>query len=510
MKRILFIFILALTLLPSYAQIRLEGNMESQFGATKNSNNFNWNIWDPNILIETRFYANPAANTEAYMKLYAEKYDKFNTLLQNTELVLTEAHVKYRTEYKGRGMAAALFTRDQSFYWTDGSMLGLLNTGSVNDGGNGQGGRLDLWYPWNGSLTYVFSDFSGGQGDDIHLLRLRQSIIRDKLFMGGFYQRKNYGTSTTRLNYNEIYASDIRWSITKQYYLTAEFACSEVPSEPIVTNEAINYQQSFANDFSFSHFASWKEIGNDARNFAKGNVASQMEFRGFRLGNARWGSWFINPGAYTYGKDYRNYMGNNNSDKLGYYINSYYIVPQRAITLTVNYNYSSNQGLNLVHETEMLMDKNSALYSEAYIEFVNGFKGKFSYNMKDDWWKGTHYNHNDVFGELSVENKIAKLLFQFKIKDIGIPEEKQIIGMETGINLTNHWRVFARGMSLNNRAEANHSIFYELQYIPGNNTEFYLQLGPSYWGQYGLVNDDGFTNNGTMSQEIKLIIKCWF
>jgi hypothetical protein len=510
MKRTILSIIMITSLVSLIAQVRLEGYMESQFGATKNANNFNWNMWDPNINIETRFFASPAANTEAYMKLYAEKYDKFNTLLQNTEVVLTEAHIKYRTEYKNRGIGAALFTRDQSFYWTDGSMLGLLNTGSVNDGGNGQGGRLDLWYPGNGSLTYVFSDYSGGQNDDIHLLRLRQSIIRDKLFMGGFYQRKNYGTSTSRLNYNEIYASDIRWTIAKKYYLAAEFACSAVPSEAGVTAEAVHYQEAFSQDLRFSNFASIKDIANDARNLLKSNVASQIEFRGFRISHQKWGSWFINPGAYTYGKDYRNYMGTNTSDKLGCYINTYYIVPQRAITLTMNYNYSSNQGKNLVHETEMIMDKNSGVYSEAYIEFVNGFKGKFSYNMKDDWWKGTHYDHNDLFSELSVENRIAKLLFQFKLKDIGVPQEKQIIGMETGINLTTHWRLFARGMILDNRAEANHSIFGELQYIPGNNTEFYLQYGPSYWGAYGLVNDDGFTNNGTMSQEIKMIIKCWF
>ncbi len=510
MKLNILIFILLMTLIPLVAQVRVEGNMEGQFGATQTANYFNWNMWDPNFNIETRFYANPAANTEAYMKLYAEKYDKSNTLLQNTELVMTEAHIKYRTEAKSRGMGVALFTRDQSFYWTDGSMLGLLNTGSVNDGGNGQGGRLDLWYPGNGSLTYVFSDYSGGQSDDIHLLRFRQSIVKDKLFMGAFYQRKNYTTSTSRLNYNEIYASDIRWTIAKKYSIAAEFACSAVPSEPLVDAEAINYQDSFTHDFSFSHFASLKDIGNDTRNLLKSNFATQFEFRGFRLSNPNYGSWFVNPGAFSYGKDYRNYMGTNTNDKLGYYINTYYIVPQRAVTLTMNYNYSSNQGKNIVHETEMIMDKNTSLYSEAYIEFVNGFKGKFSYNVKDDWWKGTHYDHNDFFSELGVENRTAKLLLQFKIKDLNIPQEKQIVGIETGINLTTHWRLFARGMILNNRAEANHSIFGEVQYIPGNSTEFYLQYGPSYWGQYGLVNDDGFTNNGTMQQEIKLIVKCWF
>ncbi|HNX01990.1 MAG TPA: hypothetical protein PKK33_11525, partial [Candidatus Cloacimonadota bacterium] len=299
MKQTLIIFSFLLVLLPLCAQVRMEGYMESQFGATKNANNFNWNMWDPNINIETRFYANPAAYTEAYMKLYAEKYDKFNTLLTNTELVLSEAHVKYRKEYKNYGVATAFFIRDQSFYWTDGSMLGLLNTGSVTDG-NGQGGRLDLWFPWNGSVTYVFSDYSNGQNDDIHLLRLRQSIIKDKLFMGAFYQRKNYGNSTLRLNYNEIYASDLHWTINKKYYVAAEFACSTVPSEPSVMDEASQYQNALASDLNLSHFTFNKQLGIDARNLLKGNVASQIEVRGFRLGRDNLGYWFINPGGYTF------------------------------------------------------------------------------------------------------------------------------------------------------------------------------------------------------------------
>ena len=50
----------------------------------------------------------------------------------------------------------------------------------------------------------------------------------------------------------------------------------------------------------------------------------------------------------------------------------------------------------------------------------------------------------------------------------------------------------------------------KLQYRMSGNTELYLQYGPSHWGQYGLVNDDGFVSSGMMKKEIKLIIKGWF
>ena len=82
--------------------------------------------------------------------------------------------------------------------------------------------------------------------------------------------------------------------------------------------------------------------------------------------------------------------------------------------------------------------------------------------------------------------------------------------MELSVNLTDEWKFFTRGMIANDRIGSRHSIFTEMQYKVSGNTELYLQYGPSYWGQYGLVNDDGFVSSGDMREEIKLIIKGWF
>ena len=49
-----------------------------------------------------------------------------------------------------------------------------------------------------------------------------------------------------------------------------------------------------------------------------------------------------------------------------------------------------------------------------------------------------------------------------------------------------------------------------MQYRTSGITELYLQYGPSYWGQYGLVNDDSFTSSGAMKKELRFIIKGWF
>ena len=109
-----------------------------------------------------------------------------------------------------------------------------------------------------------------------------------------------------------------------------------------------------------------------------------------------------------------------------------------------------------------------------------------------------------------MENKIAKLLTQFKIKDINTLEDKQLGGIELSANITDKTRVFTRGMIANDKAGSRHSIFAEIQYRISGNTELYLQYGPGWWGAYGLVNDDSFASSGNMKKEIKLIIKGWF
>ena len=65
-------------------------------------------------------------------------------------------------------------------------------------------------------------------------------------------------------------------------------------------------------------------------------------------------------------------------------------------------------------------------------------------------------------------------------------------------------------MIVNDRVGSRYSMFTEFQYRTAGNTELYIQYGPSYWGQYGLVNDDSFASIGSMRKEIRLIIKGWF
>ena len=174
---------------------------------------------------------------------------------------------------------------------------------------------------------------------------------------------------------------------------------------------------------------------------------------------------------------------------------------EKIIPDTISLDYTSEK---------MITNPITNLYTEIYIEFINGFKGKVSFNKKDEFWQGQYYKHYDILSELSVENYLAKLLAQYKIKDFGEIWEKQITGVELSVNLTEQWKFFTRGMVVNDRVGSRYSFFTEFQYRTSGNTELYLQYGPNYLGQYGLTNDDGFASSGSMIKEFKIILKGWF
>ena len=51
-----------------------------------------------------------------------------------------------------------------------------------------------------------------------------------------------------------------------------------------------------------------------------------------------------------------------------------------------------------------IIDPITNIYTEIYIEFINGFKGKIAFNKKDENWQGKLYKHYDFFSEISVND----------------------------------------------------------------------------------------------------------
>ncbi|MAQ43070.1 MAG: hypothetical protein CMG25_01055, partial [Candidatus Marinimicrobia bacterium] len=70
MRIFFLIFILFSFLLSS---VDMEGFYEGQYGRSYESDIFNWNIWEPNLYLETRLYGDPVENSNFYIKFYSDK-----------------------------------------------------------------------------------------------------------------------------------------------------------------------------------------------------------------------------------------------------------------------------------------------------------------------------------------------------------------------------------------------------------------------------------------------------
>ena len=73
------------------------------------------------------------------------------------------------------------------------------------------------------------------------------------------------------------------------------------------------------------------------------------------------------PTCWIRGPLYDNRLDNSGRDEVGWNLNSWYLVPARAIT------YANYRGLAA---TTIEKRRASEAYLEPYIEFVNGFTGK--------------------------------------------------------------------------------------------------------------------------------------
>ncbi len=503
-KTTILLFIILILLAPfTYNNLsavsKLEGYYEVFTGAGRLSDNYNWKLWDTDFKFELRYLTYPFSNSEAYIKFYSNKDTK--DIGMQKILRMQESHLKYRYEKGVSGLETYLFSRESGRLWIDNTILEMVKTDNIKDGDNAQGIRADFWFPYNISGVYIFSDFSSSEtGDDVHIFRLRKYFWDKHLFFGSTYMRKVYATTEGK-GYNQVISFDHKLSFGR-YYLALESAVSSVPSDTTIPeNECNEY------DFKIMDVS------------VPTNFAIKSEFKGLKFGSANLGYLYFIPGFEYFGKDYRNYMSDEIKDKRGLWLNFSYLLPYRAVTLTSNFYTSENQNkdkyLHLINDTTFtfIMSDNPLIqwYNEVYLEFVKGFKVKMSYTKKTETRHGMEYAHNDFFSELVVENKYAFLRTQYKLKDIGETYEKELMGIETSINLANNTKLFTRAMSCNEESSLRYFYFVEIQYRLGGNSELYLQYGPSWWGDYGeLTNDDEFAAGGRMQDEIRIILKGWF
>jgi hypothetical protein len=486
---------------------KLEGEYQLQLQLRKDLRAFPWDF-DANDgavsnRVEFRLYATPRPGAEAFLKTEA-RWDRGNNFFDRPELQFREAHVGFKREAQGRGVNALLFSRQRRF-WVDNYLINF-----VNDRDNAQGIRVDTWGFLGMNAAFIVGDQSdqmdppgrlsdyeriygypaplaprdslnrqaSRRTDDLYVMRLRREFLKERrLRLGTTWNRYEGWTgrdsTSDRQRWNSVLGFDSRYR-WKDTDVSLEFGVSRLDTGDVA--------------------------GIDGHQ----RGVLQAEIRSLRFGTPRWGYFAVTPGYWIRGPRYTNSLGGPGSDEAGYNIQSYYLLPERAITY-------SNQFLGY-HNRAYSERRIREHYHELYVEFVNGFTGKTAYRRRDEFdvrrRQETKASYLSWFNEVQVESRLAWLRFQSKLQNIGRQDRKQLFVIENRLNLTDQTKIYARYALGNDPSRLRKAIFTQLQYRPTDSMELFLQYGPDYIGGGSNPVDEGnLTGSGDHFDELRFTLR---
>lgn len=476
---------------------------------------------------EFKFWSWPGTDLEMFVKLRAESNrddDRTPAVdFYRPPWLTAEGHLKLRRSH----WEAFLFSRQNRFWINDEPLFNLVNEDKLkNDswGPKSQGVRFDFWearLPLLRKLggTVIYSDDGGtynwndGRGDipngvDSWIVRLRNRAWRDRLEMGATFLRKDWTDSsspdnTSRLGimYNAVYGADLAFfprELTEtglhlgplnleQSRWTVEWAASDTPYREQVFGEPNDHDSI---------------VGFEARDLNAGNLTLH--------------AWHFN-----FGENFRDYLSKrfDNEDKhfnrVQNHVEGIYLVPRKAITAKISYDHYRKR-TETPDEIGGGLRPTTEWYGETYIEFVKGFKGKLAYKS----WHGfdaspevfDFYTYPNYYAEVSVENFLAKIRIQARLRDAGTFRELSAFGFDMNVNLTEKLKGYLRMLTVDEETEGRQTLFAQLKYDLGPGAEFYFEYGDP--GQSdNLIYTDWFVsegNNDPQRDRIKLLLKTWF
>lgn len=509
----LLLLTLALSAVPrAEAATKIEGEYQLMGELRKTGRTFPWdwnsNEYDTFNNAQLRLFTAPRAGVEAFLKAEAA-YRPNDNAGARPEFQYREAHVKLRREMGTRGYEAHLFSRQDRF-WLDSYLIPF-----VYGRGDGQGIRLETWgFARTKAILVVAdqsnqfnpADFAGlaphqpldsvaaqrvMRTDDLYALRLRREFLKENRLRVGFTFNRYEGWSgrdsvSAPSPWTSVMGVDTRYRLGR-------------------TDISVEYGESFpnrsegngrANEFT----AFRKPLGFQLSD----RSVLEAEIRSVQAGTPRTGYVSVAPRYWNRGPRYANSMGGPNGDETGFILDTYWLLPERAVTYTNR----------LVRYGNKVFSRNatSEIYNELYVEFINGFTGKTYYRVRDSYSpsggilrKDTRY---EWFGEVQVESRLAWMRVQTKVRDIGRPERKQLFVIENSLNLTDRAKVYSRFAFGNDAAIQRKAIFTQFQYRPSGNMELFLQYGPDYIGGGSNPVDEGnLVGSGDQFDVIKFILK---
>lgn len=494
------------------AVTKLEGEYQLMMDLRKNDRTFLWdfdsNSFDNFDNVQFRLFSQPMTGIESFVRFEAAFNPSDNSALR-PEFQFREGHLRFRREFGARGFDSYLFSRQDRFF------VNTYLVPWVNGRGDAQGVRLDTWGFAKTNATFILSDRSAefnpaGFPDVPHLPR--DSIAAQRA-------QRTSDAYIARLRREFLKENALRVGVTWNRFESWAGVDSTSPARPWTSVVGIDTRWHIrGTDVSFEYGES-RDVGfHDPRVRAPvftvfkkplgfrlpDRAVAQAEIRSLKLGMPRTGFLNVTPGWWSRGPDWTNSLGGPNADETGFFINSYYLLPERAITYTNNLTWYGPRANASVATRE--------IYNELYIEFINGFTGKTSYKRQDVYRHAGPFTNREThltwFNELQVESRLAWLRVQSKLSDIGKPEEKQIFVVEQSLNLSQHTKVYNRFAFGNDASILRKGLFTQLQYRPTGNMEIFLQYGPDYIGGGSVPVDEGNLNgSGDQKDIVKFILK---
>ncbi|MFN8588946.1 MAG: hypothetical protein U0704_14230 [Candidatus Eisenbacteria bacterium] len=522
---------------PVHAVTKLEGEYQLMLELRKSAfnRNFRWdwnsNEYDTYNNAQLRLFSTPRAGVESFVKVEAAYRPNGENDGPRPEFKYREMHLRFRRQFGKREWDTYLFSRQDRF-WTDpyqvqsfdANVHGFKLEPLVYGRGDWQGIRTEYKGDRGLNLVFVVGDrsnqvdpgnYSGLFGtspldslnaahalrtDDLYLFRARRDFLKDsRLKLGLLLVRTENWNGADSLNSN-----------------------GRLPKEPgrgvwavdghlRVLGSDVNMVYSEA----YPHFGS----GNGTRSevtIGKRSTGLQLpdaailegEIRSIRFGTARTGFVNVVPIWFSRGPRWYNPAGPPGANQTGYLIQSYYLMPERAITLSHNFGWSSD-GYDRRLGSKMT-------YDDMYVEFVNGFTGKLAYRTVESYsydFRGDlqGVKHDDLIAEVQVESRLAWLRVQAKAADVGNPAAKQLFVVEQSINVTPKAKFYNRFAFGNDPDKLRKAIFTQFQYRPTGSMEMFLQYGPDYIGGGSMPVDEWSLNGGgDQIDQVKFILKGFF
>ena len=366
----------------------------------------------------------------------------------------------------------------------------------------GLGGTLI--YSDNGG-TFSLNGVDIPNGDNNLIARLRHKSWDERIKLGLMFTRKDW-TDTSREDYqnllgkmyNAVYSADL------------EFTPRNLVHTGLMVGPVNLEQSRLTGEIAFSQQPYQETVFGDSRHRAR---ALAMELRDVHINQVTVHAWY-----HDFGEDFRAYMSNRFDESREYnrvqrHGEAIWLVPRKAVTAKVSYDTYRKR---VADEPGGGLRPTDEWYGELYMEFINGFKARFAHRHWHGYDASAEINdfqsYPDWFGEVSVENFLAKVRLQARIKDAGTFRQVTIFGFDMSVNITEKLKGYLRAMNVNEETEARHTLFAQLKYDIGWGAEVYFEYGDA--GQSSnLAYTDWFVHEGSndnLSDRFKLLVKAWF